>query len=328
MDKPRTRRRSSGSRNVSGEVSEYSIRLVSRLTNLPPDTLRVWERRYGFPTPKRTPGGSRVYSRAELLMLSLIVRVLDAGYRPGEVVGKSRRELERLLRSLEVVEEPRGTQPGDAALDQLLRTMVRDDVVSLRAELVRAATRLGPKRFVTELAHPACVRVGEGWRRGDLEVRHEHLFTFSLARQLHVMLAAFDEVIRGPRVLLATLPGESHGLGLDMIALYLAAHGVEPRVLGIDSPPEEIAAAATSSACDVVGLSITASSDPNATYAHVRGLRSALPRRVRLWLGGAGARSLKLDAKERASVSTISDFSSLDSAIRSLLASKTAVLKR
>ena len=39
-----------------------SISAVERDTGLSKDTLRVWERRYGFPTPERDAVGERAYS--------------------------------------------------------------------------------------------------------------------------------------------------------------------------------------------------------------------------------------------------------------------------
>ena len=297
-------------------MDEYSIRLASRMTGLPPDTLRVWERRYGFPKPRRSEGGSRVYQREDVLALKLIVRAIELGYRPGEIVGKPRRELESLLRDAATAETAVG--PPRPTPERVLRALLRDDVVGLRAEMSRAASILGPRKFVAEFAHPASVRVGEAWAAGSLEVRHEHVFTASLSRQLHVMLSAIDENVHGARVLLATLPNESHGLALDMIALYLAAQGMVPRVVGVDTPPEQIAAAAVAYDCDVVGLSMTASFNAKEAQVQLRSLLKALPRRTRLWIGGAGARHLHLEAKERSVVTTVSDFSALDAAMTSL----------
>lgn len=68
--------------------AQYSIRVTSRLTAIELDTLRMWERRYGFPRPQRASGGSRVYSESDVESLKLIRRALENGYRPGEVVGK------------------------------------------------------------------------------------------------------------------------------------------------------------------------------------------------------------------------------------------------
>lgn len=39
---------------------------AAALLQISPSTLRTWERRYGFPAPRRTPGGHRLYERAEI----------------------------------------------------------------------------------------------------------------------------------------------------------------------------------------------------------------------------------------------------------------------
>ncbi|MBZ8144144.1 cobalamin-binding protein, partial [Rubrivivax gelatinosus] len=46
---------------VSSEPLTLSIAAVERDTGLSKDTLRVWERRYGFPSPARDPQGERAY---------------------------------------------------------------------------------------------------------------------------------------------------------------------------------------------------------------------------------------------------------------------------
>ena len=59
------------------DVSGITIAAVERDTGLTKDTLRVWERRYGFPTPLRDRSGQRVYSRRDMEKLRLIKRLLD-----------------------------------------------------------------------------------------------------------------------------------------------------------------------------------------------------------------------------------------------------------
>ena len=46
--------------------SEIGIAAVERETGLSKDTLRVWERRYGFPRPLRDANGERALARALL----------------------------------------------------------------------------------------------------------------------------------------------------------------------------------------------------------------------------------------------------------------------
>ena len=51
--------------------ASYNIAAVERDTGLSKDTLRVWERRYGFPKPLRDQHDERLYSLPELEKLRL-----------------------------------------------------------------------------------------------------------------------------------------------------------------------------------------------------------------------------------------------------------------
>jgi MerR family transcriptional regulator, light-induced transcriptional regulator len=52
--------------------------LVAR-TGLSEGTLRMWERRHGFPRPRRLPSGHRRYSEADIDLVLRVVRERDAG---------------------------------------------------------------------------------------------------------------------------------------------------------------------------------------------------------------------------------------------------------
>ena len=293
--------------------ARYSIRVASRLTSIELDTLRMWERRYGFPRPERTSGGSRVYSEADVEALKLIKRALDQGYRPGEIVGKSREELTQLV--LVASQAPSPAATATPTMATLLAALGRDDVPVLRAQLRQAAVMLGPKRFLVEVAHPICVRVGELWAEGKLEVRHEHMLSECLSAQLRILMSAYEDRPRAPRVLLTTLPNERHGIGLEIVEVYLAASQVTPILLGVDTPPEQIVKAARSHAADVVGLLVTQASDLKTTKGHVRWMLGELPRRVRIWVGGAGG--VELGIRDEA-VRVVGTWSEMDEAISTL----------
>lgn len=72
---------------ATGESEELlTITAVARETGLSPDTLRVWERRYGFPKPLRNSSGRRGYPQEQIDRLRQIKRLVDAGFRPGKLV--------------------------------------------------------------------------------------------------------------------------------------------------------------------------------------------------------------------------------------------------
>ncbi len=295
------------------DASRHSIRVTSRLTGIELDTLRMWERRYGFPKPERSEGGSRVYSEADVESLRLISRALELGHRPGEVVGRPRQDLIKLVGA---TSQDLPTMAGPiATVDSLVTAIGRDDIALVRAELRKAALVLGPKRFVMDLAQPVVLRVGELWVLGKLEVRHEHMLSECLSSQLRVLMSAYEEREGAPRVLLTTLSNERHGLGLEMVEVYLAVNQITPRLLGIDTPAEQIVKAARSHAVDAVGLHVTGASDLKATAKHVKWMLAELPRRVPIWIGGSAAPQLEVHDQ---AIRVISSWTDLDAAIAAL----------
>ena len=273
----------------------------------------MWERRYGFPRPERTPGGNRAYSKADVESLRLIRRALEQGYRPSEVVGKAREELARLIDS--TTESQLHVDPTEPTLASILASLARDDLAALRAELRRASMLLGPKRFLIDIAHPLAVRVGELWSDGKLEVRHEHMLTECLSAQLRSLMSAYEDRPGAPQILLATLPSERHGLGLEMVQVYLASGQVTPVLLGVDTPPEQIVKTARRQGVDAIGLLVTRSADIKLTAKYVRWMLAELPRRVALWIGGTGGPDLQT---RHDAVRIVTTWGDLDEAMETL----------
>lgn len=311
-----SRRAGSAKSDDAGDdpLAGASIRVVANRTGIAADTLRVWERRYGFPKPSRRPGGSRIYSEADIARLHLVARALDAGFRPSEVVTLMPEDLAKLVEA-SLADAPalaaasgaaraRAASVAGAPVDAALAALRADDVLGVRMVLRGAAIALGPRAFVTDVAHPLAVRVGELWAEGVLEVRHEHLASACLTSQLHLLLGALDDGQRSPVVLLTTLPGEPHVLGLDMVAVYLAASLGAPQLLGADTPPPQIAEAARALDVDVVGLSISPIAEARVAGRLVHALTEALPPRTELWLGGGGARAVAAAAPSARLIAT------------------------
>lgn len=301
------------SRRDDAPLRGYSIRVASRLTAIPAETLRMWERRYGFPAPNRDENGVRLYTDGDVERLRLVARALKAGYRVGEVIGRDPVELEAALGGAHHAPPESSTKMPSTR--GVIEAIAHDDVAALRSALRRGALALGPRRFVVELAGPLCTEVGEAWARGEIAVRQEHVFAAQLTTQLRLLLSAYEDAERPPVVLLATLPGELHALGLEMAAVYLASGAASPRLAGVDLPPEQIADAARALEADVVGISVSLAADARSTERNLRKLLRALPRRCRVWIGGAGAASLDL-GDEAAEV--IAAWSEVDEAIAGL----------
>ena len=287
--------RADGSDGPASEAQGNTIRVVAARTGLGMETLRAWERRYGFPLPERRAGSNRrLYSNEDIERLLAIQRAIARGYRVGDVIAKSIPELERLapVAAVGVTTAAPPTTTTTVSSEELVRLLTSKRVSEIEAHLRIAAIALGPRRFVTEVAHPFAVAVGQSWVDGNLSVGDEHLATECLVTQLRRILASFQEIDARPLVLLATLPNEPHTLPLQMVAVYLVALDAKPRLLGASTPPRDLAESAQALGADVIGLTITSTSDRRQARADVQTLLALAPPHIPVWLGGNGASGL------------------------------------
>jgi DNA-binding transcriptional MerR regulator/methylmalonyl-CoA mutase cobalamin-binding subunit len=267
-----------------------SISAVERDTGVSKDTLRVWERRYGFPTPARDAVAERAYSLEQVEKLRIVKRLLDAGHRPGRIVPLPLAELQQLAE--QTVDQPRAgvTQAvGSADLQAHLALIRSHDLPGLRRTLARLLSRFGVSRFVGEIVGPLNAAVGDAWIRGQLEIFEEHLFTETMQGVLRQAIAGIPAPGPGsrPRVLLTTFPGEPHGMGLLMAEAMFTLEGCECSSLGVQTPLWDIALAARALDSDIVAASFTGCMNPNQVFEGLSELRAKLPPRVELWAGGS-----------------------------------------
>jgi DNA-binding transcriptional MerR regulator len=75
----------------------YGIGTVARLTRVRPETLRIWERRYGLGASKKARNGRRLYTQTELEHLQIVVRLVEQGFRIGEIASMERKTLEAMI---------------------------------------------------------------------------------------------------------------------------------------------------------------------------------------------------------------------------------------
>ncbi len=271
-----------------------SIGALSKATGIAVETLRTWESRYGFPRPERKPSGHRVYPVSAAPRLRRIAQALALGHRAGQVVAASDDALARLLEtsaaaSLAGADQAGGTIPSSEDLPALLRLVHAFDAARLTRVFLADWARMGPVEFLESRVAPLVRAVGDAWEKGALEIRHEHFLSERLGDLLGSLRLPLEQRASGPLVVLATLPGEAHGLGLQMASLVLAAAGCRTLSLGCEVPVAQIASLARDLGARAVALSVSRASKGAATVAGLRRLRDGLPKRVLLLAGGEGA---------------------------------------
>ena len=280
----------------------YPIGAVERDTGVGRDTLRVWERRYGFPNPHRNDKGERLYPEDQLRRLQRIRRLLDQGMRPGKLLPLSEDELDLIENNIAAAED---TELSDT-VNGIIDAVCAADSVALEKYLNTSLQDLGMESFINEVISPLLVAVGERWASGQLQIFEEHFLTQQLIRFLNTEVSKSNAKTKKPRVLLATLPGEEHNLGLLMVAALLSSRGITTINLGSEVPMEQISHAVNRFQADTVGITFSGAYQYKNIRSHLGELRQLIPDDVDIWTGGEGVRRLrKLPAG-------VSKFTSLD----------------
>ena len=264
-----------------------NIGTVERDTGIARDTLRIWERRYGFPEPIRNEKGERMYPEVQLRRLQRIRRLLDQGLRPGKVVGLSDAGLDKL----EVNLYPKKTLSDSVA--HLLDVLQNTDGIELETALSIIYQQQGMQAFITETIVPLLYTVGERWATGELQVFEEHLLSEVLTRFLNSEISLLQKTAMKPRVVLVTLPGEKHTLGLLMLSAMLSSRNISVVNLGGEVPLDQIVAAVERFDADVLGVTFSGTYQYESIRNNLIELRESIVEGVDIWMGGEGAKRLR-----------------------------------
>jgi DNA-binding transcriptional MerR regulator len=261
----------------------YPMRVVSRLTGLTADTIRVWERRYGAVDPERTDGNKRRYSGEHVRRLVLLRRATELGHSIGQVASLHDEELRRIIGE---------TGPDidsqvslyDALVEDYFRAILSFDVQRAESILTRTAAILPPMTLTLEVIVPLMRRVGEAWLRNELRVSHEHIISGQLRSLLGTLMRHAEPRPGAPRIIVATPPKHLHEFGAIIGAFMAASRGYEPIYLGTHMPFDEMSEAAHQAGASIILLSIARNCEPGEHLSLVAGIES-LARRHEVWLG-------------------------------------------
>lgn len=124
----------------------YRIGAVARITGLSTHTLRKWEDRHGLIAPRRSEGGERIYSAADVQRLSLARDLARAGMPLGDLAGCETAELERLL------QETRGGDAPDSRDSSAWRLGLAVLGTALPPQLQGSSPRLRRLRLLASAA--------------------------------------------------------------------------------------------------------------------------------------------------------------------------------
>ncbi len=211
-------------------MSGIRTNAAAELLGVSPNTLRSWERRFGYPEPRRSPGGHRQYELGEL-----------------EALRRALLETHNISSAIQVAQQ-RGEGPGSASrlleafdrFDDSLADRFMEESLSLRSiersveELLLPAIELAGEREGREAESEFACRWATGWLHAARRVappatRSEGVLLFDSSQRLgsemlHVQALELALRRAGFRVLLLSV-------ALAQERLTRAMRALDPTVL-------------------------------------------------------------------------------------------------
>lgn len=220
-------------------TATYKLSNVLAETGLSADVVRVWEKRYGLPAPRRTEGGHRLYSRRDIRTLQWLQARVAEGMRISKAVRRWR-ELEAAGLDPLAAEATEADASLGAVLSEWLLACLDFDERRAEAVLDAVFDAHPPEAVCLNVLLPGLHQIGEMWYRNQASVQQEH-FTSELAmRRLHRLMAAAPPPSRDALLLVATPSGETHALPALLLAVLLRWRGWPVRFLGADLPLQQL----------------------------------------------------------------------------------------
>jgi len=276
--------------NPAPKPAAHTISDVERDVGVAKETLRVWERRYGFPQPDRDFNDERTYPLEQVERLARIKRLIDHGHRPGKLMALSDAELAE-LGAKAIALAPTVLADPDLATSMSLLSHHRG--TALRTHLAQALLRRGLRDFVMGLLAPLSAAVRHGWTDGTVATFEERIFAETIQHVLRPAIIAASSGDgahpRAPRVLLTTVPQERSSVGLLMTEALLALEGAHCTSLGPQTALADIVSAAEALRSDIVSLSFSSRVATRVIADSVSELRGRIGANVAVWAGGSGA---------------------------------------
>lgn len=270
----------------AGQLPDLAISAVERQTGLTKDALRVWERRYGFPSPIRNEHGERLYSSSQVDKLRVLKRLIDRGFRPSSLVKRTLKELRSILATSVATDDTR----FDPTVSSILEYLRGGDILGLKRFVNRLLAEVGAERFVVDTGTNLLRQLDVEWARGNLEVFEEQGLAQAISALLRNALHTSSTESRPlKQVLTTTLPDDPQALGIVLAEALLTIRGVECISLGMQTPLRDIVLAGERLHVDAVVLAVGTEFAAERCIADLRELRQRLPEALPIWVVTANA---------------------------------------
>ena len=192
-------------------MSFYSIKDLEQLSGIKAHTLRIWEQRYNFITPKRTETNIRYYDDEDLKLILNVSLLRENGYKISKIAELDKHQLSEAVLNI--------TEKNSNYSDQIhSMVLAMIDLDEERFEKIMSTNILqsGFENTMLNIVFPFLTKIGVLWQTGSISPAQEHFISNLIRQKLIVAIdACYVSSREEKQKYLLFLPeGELHELSL------------------------------------------------------------------------------------------------------------------
>lgn len=198
-------------------MQQFTIKDIENLCGIKAHTLRIWEQRYQFFTPKRKESKHRMYDNEDLKHLLRVAFLYHHGWKISKIALLDKEEVRKMVEET----KPNATD-YDGFVLKLLEPITDFDKTTLMELLNDVIHSIGFEKAIIHVCYPMLQRLGMLWVTNNIIPAQEHFCSYLLQ---HKIIAETYNLPTAnttkPGVLLFCPEGEHHDLPLFFINYLL-----------------------------------------------------------------------------------------------------------
>ena len=224
---------------IEPTIIMYSINEIEKLSGIKAHTLRIWEKRYGIITPKRSKSNIRYYLDEDLKEIMNIALLNKNGYKISKIACLDTDEIQTIVAQL--VDEDTSFE---SRLDRLTLSVLNLDEEHFLKIINADINQNGFKNAMLHYVYPLLDKLSMMWIGGSIEPIHEDFVSHLIKRKCLVEIDKLKTEYPVRKKFLLFLPyGEKRELSLLFLHYLIKSNSYQVINLGYNIRVEHIRSA-------------------------------------------------------------------------------------
>jgi DNA-binding transcriptional MerR regulator len=217
-------------------MQKFTIRDIENMCDIKAHTLRIWEQRYNFISPKRTDGQQRYYENEDLKRLLRIAFLYHHGWRISKIDALTEEEIIYQVRTIE-----KTSGEYQHFILTLIEAAIDFDEKAFNTVLDELIQKFGVEITISRICYPFLKRVGMLWMTNNIIPAQEHFSSYIVQHKIIAETNNLDIASNSKScILLYTPDGEFHEIPLLFMNYLLKKYGWQTIYLGANIKMQQV----------------------------------------------------------------------------------------